>query len=121
MRKLLVVVLAAVASVLFVPAAYAGTSSSACSSEGYCAARVVFDDHGEHLYAHDERADGHGVYVYYERSDAPNDGEFTNRNGAGSVVDHNMSMPEGSTISYYVCRIDGNDINNCSGWTHGTA
>ncbi|WP_019852639.1 hypothetical protein [Actinopolyspora mortivallis] len=122
MRKVLVGVLAAVASMLFVPsAAYAGNSSAACSTEGRCGAYVTFDDHGEHLEAYDTEPDGHGVYVKYKRSDAPNDGEFTHRDGAGTWYDHNMSMPEGATIRFKVCRIDGSYIHNCSVWTEGTA
>ncbi len=122
MRKLLVVVLAAVASVVFVPSAYAGNSSAACTTEGQCGGYVAFNHNGDHLYASDTEPDGYGVYVYYYRADVDTNGEFTNRNGSGTTVDHNMNMTEGTEIQYYVCRLNSSGgTSNCSGWTYGTA
>ncbi|GAA2360267.1 hypothetical protein GCM10009854_44110 [Saccharopolyspora halophila] len=122
MRKLVVAGLAVVASVVFVPSAYAGDSSAACTTEGQCSGHAAFDHNGDHLYAADTDSDGYGVYVKYYRADVDTWGEFTNRKGSGTTVDHNMNMREGSKIRYRVCRLSssGGTIN-CSGWTYGTA
>ncbi|MGW0889846.1 hypothetical protein [Saccharopolyspora sp. NPDC002578] len=113
MRKLLVPVIALAAGLLLVPPAQA--LNMACTSDGNCHGHAEFAKNGDHLYAEDTFADGFGVYVHYYRYDIGTAGEFTNRKGARTRVDHDMNLREGSKIEFEVCLLDRyNTTFDCS-------
>lgn len=76
--------------------------SSRCTPSG-CAGQARFVSLGEHLYVDDKLADGHSAVAVYWLEGGTGPFEVWNPNGNGSTVDHNMELPEGSWIYYYVC------------------
>lgn len=91
------------------------TPVSICTSGG-CAARAYFVAYGEHLFVCDDAKDGYGAIAQYTRSDVPGqNNDARNTNGSGTCIDHNMSMPEGATITFRVCLLSSSGaISNCS-------
>ena len=83
---------------------------------GGCAAHAYFVAYGEHLFVCDDAKDGYGAIAQYTRSDVPGqNNDARNTNGSGTCIDHNMSMPEGSTITFRVCLLSSpGAISNCS-------
>jgi hypothetical protein len=69
------------------------------------AGEAVFDPNGEHYYIYDRQADGHSVVVVNYRSDLSPSGPYYgwNHTGAGTAKDYDLSMPEGTRVTYYVC------------------
>jgi hypothetical protein len=69
------------------------------------AGEAVFDPNGEHYYIFDRKADGHSVVVVNYRSDLSPSGPYYgwNHTGAGTAKDYDLSMPEGTRVTYYVC------------------
>ena len=66
----------------------------------------------------DEKSDGLGVLAQYRRTDVPlQNNEAAAKGGAGTCVDHNMNMAEGTKITFRVCLIDAADkLSNCSAY-----
>jgi hypothetical protein len=99
-RRILVAVLAALGFAV-TTAAPASADSARCTAG--CGAYAYFVSYGEHLYVEDRAADGHSaVAVWYTPSTGTR--YVWNARGAfGPRVDGNLSLPEGTGISYMVC------------------
>ncbi|HEX5493007.1 MAG TPA: hypothetical protein VFX70_00350, partial [Mycobacteriales bacterium] len=95
---------------------------SRCTTGG-CAGRAYFVATGEHLFVCDENSDGYGAIARYTRTDVPGQNNVAaDGNGAGTCVDHNMNMPEGSHITFSICLIDkAGKTSRCSASITATA
>lgn len=138
MRKGLKIALVGAVAALFVggtsSAAYADTYTSSCQNGGFdngkdCtvnyyhgstserASEGAFYSYGEHLYAYDALADGRGVYVavrWYDSSTGLNHFyEYKLTSGAGTDHDENLSMPEGTSVTFTACQTDNGSLLNC--------
>jgi hypothetical protein len=91
------------------PSSAAQKPTELCTPDG-CAARATFVPEGDHLYVCDNKADGHSAMAWYQRSDVPGqNNEAWDNNGAGTCIDHNMNMPEGTKITFRVCIADSDN------------
>ena len=64
------------------------------------AAKAEFQPNGDHLYVCDTKSDGLGTVAQYTRQDTPGqNNEAWNRGGAGTCIDHNMDLVEGTSMS----------------------
>lgn len=99
-RRVLLTVLATLGLAVAVTSP-ASADSGTCTAR--CAAYVRFVSYGEHLYVEDRVADGHSaVGVWY----TPSTGTRYVWNPYGAFarrVDGNLSLPEGSGITYMAC------------------
>ncbi|HEX6500116.1 MAG TPA: protein kinase [Micromonosporaceae bacterium] len=88
-----------------------------------CAGKAYFVAYGDHLYVCDTSSDGYGVVAKYWRTDYPGqNNDAVNKNGTGTCVDHNMNMPEGAKITFWVCLLTGSgEAIDCSGKLTTTA
>ena len=93
----------------------ASSPVSICTPGG-CAAHAYFVADGDHLFVCDDAKDGYGAIAQYTRTDVPGqNNDARNTGGNGTCLDHNMNMPEGSTITFRVCLLSGSGaISTCS-------
>lgn len=111
MRKYLMTgVLAAVLSLVTVAPALADSGVPSAGGVNH----ATFLSYGEHLYNCDDTADGHHAVVQWVDAKDP-DTVHTRHNykGKGSCQDINLSLPEGSRITYVSCVGEGSWIYNC--------
>jgi|GEM_PF-6703494 len=106
-RRVWLLATAVVAGLLVPSAAPAVADSSQCSiaasGAASCAARAEFVSLGEHLLVEDRVADGHSAVARYWLKGGTGPFHVWNSGGAGTTVDHNLELPEGSWIFYQVC------------------
>jgi len=107
MRRILLVAAAVIVGLTAPSATPAVADSSQCSiaasGASSCAARANFVSLGEHLYVEDRIADGLSAVARYWLEGGTGPFLVWNSNGAGSRVDRDLELPEGSWIFYQVC------------------
>lgn len=111
LRPVLTGAAATAATILFAVSAtgtaYADSTARSVNPTG--AATVTFQSYGEHFFLHDDRADGRGAVLHLFRYDTTNNYTYFNHDGAGTSVDIDLSMAEGTLVSYYVCSSIGTE------------
>ena len=80
----------------------AAADTSECTPSG-CAGQAKLISYGEHLWVYDKAADGHSAVALYWLQGGTGPFRVWASAGAGTSIDDNLDLPEGTWIFYQVC------------------